>query len=142
MFKKIGFWMSAAALVLVQSCSVNTETTYYKDSATSMESNILMDRSMMGMMSMMNGAASERIPNLNTLPADWTSLYDLQKDGKIVLNEKEVGALKKMYIKLNRDKGEAMGLSLKYDKLLPAEVAQLFASKRELKNIPLQDFGQ
>ena len=142
MLKKIGFWMSATALVLVQSCSVNTETTYYKDSATSMESNILMDRSIIEMMSMMNGAASEKITNLNTLPADWTSLYDLQKDGKIVLNEKEVGALKKMYIKLNRDKGAAMGLSLKYDKLLPAEVAQLFASKRQLKKIPLQDFGK
>ncbi len=143
MIKKIGFYVSVVAFALLQSCSVNTETTYYKDAASSMESNILMDKTMIGMMNVAGSSAvSKDIPNLSELPTEWKSLYDLQKKGKIVLNEKEAGALKKMYIKLNKDKGEILGLSLKYDKLLPVEVAQLFASKRELKNIPLQDFGR
>ncbi len=143
MIKKFGLWISAAALLVVQSCSVNTETTYYKDAATSMESDILMDQSMLGMMTMANSAAkSPSVPNLKDLPVDWKSLYDIQKKGKIVLNEKDAGALKKVFMKVNKKDGEILGLSMKYDKLLPTEIASLFASRQELKNIPLQDIAK
>lgn len=143
MIKKLGLCISAAALLVLQSCSVNTETTYYKDSATSMESNILMDQSMMGMMRMMNAEEnSKQLSTLKNLSADWKSLYDIQKNGKFVLNEKDAGALKKVFMKVNKKEGEVLGFSMKYDKLLPAEIAALFASRRELKNIPLQDFAR
>jgi hypothetical protein len=143
MIKKFGLWAAAAAFIVLQSCSVNTETTYFKDSATSMESSILMDQGMMGMINMMNSSGnSKTLPDLANLSSDWQSLYDMQKDGKVVLNEKEAGPLKKMYVKVNRQKGEILGLSLKYDKLLPVEIASLFASKKELKSIPLQDIAR
>ena len=56
MTKKFGLWFSGIFALMLQSCSVNTETTYYKDSATSMESNILMDKSTLGILSMMGDA--------------------------------------------------------------------------------------
>ena len=59
MMKKIGLWVSAVLLIALQSCSVNTETTYYKDSASSMESNILIDKGMLSMMNMMGGDQSK-----------------------------------------------------------------------------------
>ena len=76
MIKKLGLWVSGLGLILVQSCSVNTETTYYKDSASSMESNILMDKSMLGMMNMMGDKKDvlENSKEFGKLTTDWQSL--------------------------------------------------------------------
>lgn len=143
MTKKLAFYISAMVLFLLQSCSVNTETTYFKDAATSMESNILMDKSMLGMMSMMNNSGSERkIPELGKLSTEWKSLYDIQKDGLITLNQDSVKVLKKMFMKLNKQDGEVLGLSLKYDKLQPKEVVSLLTQSKQLKKLPLQDFAK
>lgn len=142
MIKKYGIWL-IAAIITLQSCSVNTETTYYSDSATSMESNILMDQSVLGMMNMMGNSAgtlkdSKELANLTT---DWKSLYDIQKDEKITVNQDSAKVLKKMFIKLNKDKDELYGLSLKYDKLLPKEITSLLSQNKQLKNLPLQNVG-
>lgn len=144
MLKKSGLWLAAGILILLQSCSVNTETTYYKDAATSMESSILIDQGMMGMLKMLGteDQTVHAVPDLQQITTEWKSLYDMQKDGKVVLNEKEVGALKKMFVKLDKNKGEILGISLKSDKLQPEEIAELFAHKKELKSIPLQDIAQ
>lgn len=134
-------WVWAVVLLaFLQSCSINTETTYYKDSATSMQSNILMDKSVMGMMNMM-GTDSKKLKELDELPTEWKSLYDVQKNGKITINEDSAKALKKLYMKVNKDKGEILGLSLKYDKLMPSEITQLLSSDKRLKKIPLQDIA-
>ena len=114
------FLVILLAVFGLQSCSVNTETTYYKDSATSMESHILMDQSMLGMMKTM-GSKAEVLQNskeLSNLTTDWKSLYDIQKTGKITVNEDSAKVLKKLFMKVNKQKGEVYGLSLKYDKLL------------------------
>ena len=136
-----------ALLAILQSCSINTETTYYKDAATSMESKILMDKSMLRVMNVISPELGEASKNssdidLNTLSTEWKSLYDIQKKGKLVLNEKDAAPLKKMFLKVNKDQGEIFGLSLKYDKLLPAEIAGIFANNRQLQKIPLQDIGK
>ena len=88
MIKKLGLWISVFALAILQSCNVSTETTYYKDSATSMESHILIDQSMLGMMNMMgnNTDVLKKSTDLGNLTTDWKSLFDLQKNGKITLN--------------------------------------------------------
>ncbi len=143
MIKKTILWLAGAIFVL-QSCSVKSESTYYPDTATSMESNILMDKTMLGMMNMMSGAGTETTKNqagLRNLTTAWKSLYDIQKDQKITLNKDSAQVLKKMYLKLNMDNGEIMGLSLKYDKLLPKELKTLLSQSKQLKKIPLQDFG-
>lgn len=140
MIKNFSLWLLLGIFGL-QACAVNTETTYFKDAATSMESNILLDKSMLGMMNMMGNktellSQSKEFRNLST---DWKSLYDLQKDGKITLNKDSVQVLKKLFLKLNKDKGEVYGLSLKYDKLLPEEITSLFSQSKQLKNLPLQN---
>lgn len=140
MIKQINLIWAAILVIVLQSCSINTETTYYKDAATSMQSNILMDKSVMGMMSMM-GSDPKKLSDLDKLPTDWTSLYNVQKHGKITLNEDSVKVLKKVYMKVDKDKNEIVGLSLKYDKLMPTEITQLLASDKRLKKIPLQDIA-
>ena len=139
MFKKylIGLF---GLIFTLQSCSVNTETTYYKDSASSMESNILIDKGMLSMMNMMS-SGDNGTPNLSRLSTEWKSLYDLQKDGLVSLNKDSVKVLQKMFLKLNRDKGEIYGLSIKYDKLLPTEVTDLFSQSKELQRMPLQNIA-
>ncbi|MGV8914230.1 MAG: hypothetical protein ACOH1X_02150 [Kaistella sp.] len=130
------------ALFGLQSCSIKTETTYYKDSATSMESNILMDKSALGMLGMMGDKADLlKSGNVKNLTTDWKSLYDIQKDGLVTLNSDSVQVLKKVFLKINKDKGEIYGLSIKYNKLLPGEITKLFSQSKRLKNIPLQNIG-
>ena len=139
----IKVWLCAVAIGTIQSCSVNTETTYYKDAATSMESNILLDQAMLGMMNTM-GDKTQILQNskeLSSLTTDWKSLYDLQKTGKITVNQDSAKVLKKLFLKLNKDKGEVYGLSLKYDKLLPGEIASLLSQSKQLKSLPLQNFA-
>ncbi|WP_143068754.1 hypothetical protein [Kaistella treverensis] len=139
--KKIGLWLSAVGLIALQSCSVNTETTYYKDSASSMESNILMDKGMLSMMNMMSGDQSKPAA-LSKLSTDWKSFYDIQKDNLLTLNKDSTKVLQKMFVKLNKDKGEIYGVSLKYDKLLPQEVTSLLSQSKELKRLPLQNIAK
>lgn len=141
MMKKIGLWVSAVGLIALQSCSVNTETTYYKDSASSMESNILMDKGMLSMMNMMSSEQSKPAA-LSKLSTDWKSLYDIQKDNLLTLNKDSTKVLQKMFVKLNKDKGEIYGVSLKYDKLLPQEVTSLLSQSKELKRLPLQNIAK
>ena len=134
MVNQLRIWVSALAVAVLQSCSVSTETTYYKDAATSMESNILMDQSMLGMMSMM-GEKKNLITNskeLSTLSTEWKSLYDIQKDGKITLNKDSAKVLQKLFLKVNKAQGEIYGLSVKYDKLLPGEIATLLSQSKQL----------
>lgn len=106
-----------------------------------MQSNIVMDKAMLGVMNMMgnNPADAAKKTDLGKLTTDWKSLYDIQKDGLINLNQDSVKVLKKMFMKLNKENGEVLGLSVKYDKLLPNEIAQLFSQRKQLRNIPLQD---
>lgn len=140
---KLKSWVIAATAIFLQSCSVNTETTYFKDAATSMESNILMDQSALGMLTAMSAGSGKLgdSKTLNNLSTDWKSLYDIQKDGKITVNKDSAKVLQKMFLKINKDKGQVYGLSLKYDKLLPNEIASLFAQNKQLKNLPLQNIA-
>lgn len=143
MFRKLALVFSGACLLFLQSCSMKTETTYYKDSASSMESNILVDRTMFSMMNMMGNSKTESLAvDVNKLSTDWKSLYDIQKEGVVNINENRIAPLKKMFVKVNRSHGEVQGIALKYEKLLPAEIASIFASKKELRKLPLSDFGR
>lgn len=144
--KTFSLWIFGAALILLQSCSMTSQTTYYKDSATSMESDILVDPSVLGLMNNFS-AASDSTKNssdidLNSISTDWKSLYDLQKNGKVVANKKESEVLKKLFLKANKNSGNITGISLKYDRLLPKEVASLFSDSKELEKLPLQDFAK
>ncbi|WP_156831945.1 hypothetical protein [Kaistella palustris] len=107
-----------------------------------MESNILMDQSALGMMGMLgNNSGLLQSKELKNITTDWKSLYDIQKDGLVTLNSDSVQILKKMFMKVNKEKGEIYGLSIKYDKLLPSEVTDLFTQSKQLKSLPLQNMA-
>lgn len=142
MIKKIGLWLALAGVSFLTSCSVNTETTYFKDSATSMESNVLMDKGMLDLMTMSNSSGKQDLPDMSKLTTDWKSLYDIQKDGLITLNQDSAKVLKKMFMKVNKQDGEILGLSVKYDKLQPSEIMSLLAQSKQLKSLPLQNFAK
>lgn len=136
-------WACGLGIFALQACSVNTETSYYKDASTSMESNILMDQSALGMLNMLN-SQNQSLPqakSLGNLTTQWKSLYDLQKDEKITLHQDSVKVLKKMFLKLNKEKGQVYGLSMKYDRLLPGEIATLLSQNKQLKNLPIQNIA-
>ncbi len=140
MIHTIRFCVLAALLFLLHSCSINTETTYYKDAASSMESNILINR---GMLSMLNGATTQKQQtDFSRLSTDWQSFYDLQKDNFLTVNKDSAKVLEKLMIKVNKKQGEIYGISLKYDKLLPGEIATLFRQSKELRKLPLQNIGK
>lgn len=134
--------LSLILLVILQSCSVKSETTYFKDSATSMQTSVIMDKSMMGMMNMMDDKSTTKMDEFKNLSTEWKSLYDIQKDEKVKINEDSARALKKVFLKLDKEKDQILGFSMKYDKLLPKEVAQIFSSDKQLKKLPLQDFAK
>lgn len=143
MLKKVGLWIVGIAIITLQSCSVNIQTTYYKDSSSSMESNILIDKGMLSMVNMIdNGSDKMKAATLSKLTTDWQSLYDIQKDGLVTLNKDSTKVLQKFFMKLSKDEDEIYGLSLKYDKLFPHEVSSLLSQSKELKNIPLQNIGK
>ncbi len=96
------------------------------------------------MLSMLNmlGDDPKSASNLSKLTTEWKSLYDIQKDGIITLNKDSTKVLEKMFLKLNKDKGEIYGLSLKYEKLLPQEISSLLSQSKELKRLPLQNVSK
>lgn len=127
-------------IALLQACSVNTDTTYYKDTSTSLESHMTIDKSMSGMMNLVGdspaGAASAELKKLTT---EWKSLYDIQKDGLVNLHSDSAKVLKKLFMKVSKDDGNITGISVKYDKLMPGEVRQLISKSRQLQSIPFQN---
>ena len=143
MLKKLGFGIAIVSIFALQSCTMDTENTYFKNSATSMQTNLSIDKSSSGMMGMLGGENPvKKISGLENISEDWKSLYDIQKNGKLVLNDNDAKPLKKMFLKLNKSNDQVNGLSVKYDKLLPEEIVSLFASKKELNKIPMQDIAK
>lgn len=137
--KKYLYLACTVLLLLLTSCSVNSESTFYKDATTSMETKILMDQGMIQMLNLYNrGDLSAQTKGLTH---DWKSLYDIQKDNRIILNGDSAAVLKKVFVKLNNEQNEVAGISLKYDKMSQDEINKMFSQSREMKNLPLQNFA-
>lgn len=142
MLKKIPF-LIVPLLALLQACSVNTDTTYFKDTATSMESHMAIDKSMSGLMNLVGDSSTTGATGeLKKLGTEWKSLYDIQKDGLVNLNSDSVKVLKKLFLKVTKEEGDITGISVKYDKLMPNEVRQLISKSSHLQRIPFQNAGK
>lgn len=129
------------AFLLLQSCSISTDTTYFKNTSSSTETNILMDQTALNMLGMAGTGSPLNSADIKKLSTTWQSFYDIQKDGLINLNQDSVAVLKKFFVKVNKRNNEIYGLSLKYDKLFPGEVTALFRLNKSLQSIPLQNIG-
>lgn len=106
-------------LLILQSCSIHTETVLHKNAESTSEINIDF-REMMGFMKGMipdSVDTKSELSELNKLPKEWTSLYDFEKKErkKVTTNPDSVRLMKKMFLKANSENGELVGISIKQD---------------------------
>lgn len=113
-------------LFTLQSCSVNSEITYHKDSA----STTLVDVDMKDAMQMMKSMMPDSVKNdkkdlgeLEKLPRTWTSFYDLEKkEGKLkTTNPDSIKIMKKIFMKSNIQDNEMTGISMKMEHFTKAD---------------------
>ncbi|MBB4807996.1 hypothetical protein HNP38_003336 [Chryseobacterium defluvii] len=142
--KKILFILTACLLAL-QSCSVNSEITYHKDSA----STTVMDLDMKDAMEMMKSMVPDSAKNgkkdfteLEKLPKTWTSLYELEKkEGKLKTDHPDsIRIMKKIFMKSNVENNEIMGISMKMDHFTMADY-QIIGSSSKKDKLPLDQMA-
>lgn len=128
----------AAAVIfalMLQSCSVDMQTKYFRDSASGLTMDMKMDPSLLGMFRNMGAdtAAKNKVDELKNLSNKWKSLYQLALENGKKLDEKSdsVKVMKKMFMKFNKENNEVSGLSFKYDHLLPQELE--FSKNKKLR---------
>ncbi len=123
--KKILF-LFVISLFALQSCSINSEVTYHKDSASSTMMDIDMKEAMTMFKSMIPDSAKndkKEFGELEKLPRTWTSLYELEKkEGKLKTdNPDSIRIMKKVFMKSNFDNDELAGFSMKMDHFTKAD---------------------
>lgn len=133
MIKKWSFWLAVMAFSTLFSCSVNTETTYYKDSASGLNLDIKMDKMFLNGIKeyLKDSSQTDKIPDFKNLTTEWQNLYDLAKNkGKVPsVTSDSAKVMKQIFMKLNKENGEVSGVSLKYYHLFPKDIAMAFKDK-------------
>jgi hypothetical protein len=136
--KKLLFLL-VISLFTLQSCSINSETVYHADSASTMVTDIDMKDALITMKSMMQDSLSKDkkgLGGLEKLPKTWTNLYELEaKEGKKKpQNSDSVRIMKKIFVKSNFENNEMTGVSLKTDHFTKADyaAAQNLSKKQKL----------
>ncbi|RKS96803.1 hypothetical protein [Chryseobacterium defluvii] len=122
----------------LQSCSINSEIIYHKDSASTMVMDIDMKEAMEMMKSMVPDSVKndqKEIAELDKLPRTWTSLYELdKKEGKLKTNNPDsIKIMKKIFMKSNAEGKEITGVSLKMDHFTKADYSGLTNFSKEEK---------
>lgn len=112
-------FIAAILLLMLQSCSINTETVLHKNAESTSEINIDF-REMMGFVKGMmpdSAKTSSDFAELDKLPKEWTSLYDFEKKErkKITKDPDSLRLMKKMFLKANSENGELVGFSVRQD---------------------------
>ncbi|MDR4893716.1 MULTISPECIES: hypothetical protein [unclassified Chryseobacterium] len=112
------------SLFTLQSCSINTEVIYHKDTATSMITDVDTREFMAEMQAMTpDSLKQEKFNELDRFPTVWTSMHDiLKKEGKLKTeNQDTLRMLKKVFLKSTKDGNNPIpaGFSFKMDHFTP-----------------------
>lgn len=112
------------SLFILQSCSVNTEITYHKDSAESMITDVDTREFMAEMQAMTpDSLQQDKFKEMDRFPTVWTSMYDLlKKEGKLKTeNQDTIRVIKKIFVKSTKEdnKPVPIGFSFKLDHITP-----------------------
>lgn len=112
------------SLFTLQSCSINTEVVYHKDSATSMITDVDTREFMAEMQAMTpDSLKQDKFKELDRFPTVWTSMYDLlKKEGKLKTeNQDTIRIIKKIFVKSTKEdnKSAPIGFSFKLDHITP-----------------------
>lgn len=117
--KKILFLL-VISLFTLQSCSINSEIVYHKDSASTTMIDIDMKEAMSMMKPMLSDSLNKDKKGLGELakiPKTWTSMYEIgKKEGKVKSNNPDsIRIMKKIFLKSNFDNNKMTGFSMKVD---------------------------
>lgn len=141
--KKFQLWLFSALIVLLQSCSVNTNMVYHKDATQSAQIDVYMKELMDFAKSMKSDSADashDKLPkDFEKMPKTWKSLYDMQLEDttKVIKNKDSIALLKKIFMKSNFSTNgkELEGVSIKWDKLSAKEINDLVKKKKDSTGI-------
>lgn len=118
MMKKFLLLSGLILLLVLQSCSLTTETVFHKDAASTTEMNLNFAEMIRTMKAFSTDSTDQdmKLDELKKLPATWTTLYDLEKaEGGVTTDPDSVRLMKKIFAKSNFDNGEIAGISIKLD---------------------------
>lgn len=130
MLKKFTFWLIPLLAIILQTCAVDSVTTYHQDKTTSILMNVDM-KELLGMAKNMGGDSANsdnKLKNFELFPKNWKNLYDVmqedvqKKGGEMTKDEDSIRLIKKMFVKSNFENDEMTGISFRMDKLTPEEV--------------------
>lgn len=110
--------------IILQSCSVNTDTMYFKDATSTTQTDV----DFREMLQVLKSQSTEKedkadLDELEKLPKTYTSLYDMEKaEGKKVsTNPDSIRLMKKIFVKGNYTDKELSGISMKFDRFSNAD---------------------
>ncbi|OCA68542.1 hypothetical protein BBI01_19080 [Chryseobacterium artocarpi] len=127
------------SLIMLQSCSVNSEIVYHKDSALTYVTDIDTREFMAEMMAMTPDSLKQKeFGEMDKLPTTWTSLYDLAKqEGKLKTeNPDTIKIMKKVLMKSIKENNKPAGISFKIEHFTPEDHQSLKNFTKEEK-LPL-----
>lgn len=140
--KKLFFYTLLLAIGILQSCSVTSEITYFKDSTFT----TVMDveaKELFGMAQAFSSdsADAKSFKELEELPKEWTSVYDLKlKEGKeFSKNPDSVRLMKKSFMKSKYENDELVGFAMKLEKFTQNEFENFsFLNSEKSKELGMQ----
>lgn len=137
--KKI-FLLLASALLVLQSCIINTEIAYHNDGASTAVTDIDMRQFIAEMKAMTPDSLKQQkeFGEMDQLPTVWTSIFDIQKqEGKLKTKDPDsIRIMKKIFMKASKENNEPAGFSLKMDHFTQADY-NLLSSYNKKEKLPL-----
>lgn len=127
------------SLFMLQSCSVNSEIVYHKDSASTSVMDIDTREFMTEMMAMTPDSLKQKeFGEMDRLPTIWTSMYDVaKKEGKLKTeNPDSIRIMKKIFMKSTKEDKKLAGFSFKMDHFSPEDYLVL-KSFTKTEKIPM-----
>ncbi|WP_419869529.1 hypothetical protein [Chryseobacterium sp. CT-SW4] len=138
--KHLIFIFSIVSFFALQSCSLNSEVTYYKDSTSTVTADLDMKEMISSFKSMFADSLKNKkeLEEIEKLPRTWTSIYDLEKkEGKISKDPDSVRIMKKVFMKSNFDQKDFTGISFKMDRFAPSDYNYIKKGFSKADNLPI-----
>ena len=117
--KNLLFYVLLFATCILQSCSVMSEITYFKDATSTslVEIDAKQTLSMVKAFAIDSSGEKGSLEELEKLPKTWTSFYEIQKQKeKFPKNPDSIQLLKRAFMKSNFENDELSGFSLKLER--------------------------
>ncbi|KMQ65967.1 hypothetical protein ACM39_16245 [Chryseobacterium sp. FH2] len=136
---KKALFLLLISLFALQSCNINSEIVYHKDSASTAVMDIDIKQFVKEMKAMTpDSLKGKEFGDMDKLPATWTSIYDIEKkEGKLNTKDPDsIRIMKKIFMKSSKENNEPTGFALKLDHFNQADYKMLNSYTKQEK-LPL-----